>query len=303
MDWPTCRNHANVPAAYRCAACGEHFCDQCIKTHRTGGVEVCICPLCGGQGVSVRLEPQVPPGRPKAFLAKLPETFVYPLRGPGKYLILSGAIFFWLLGVLKAFLMALPVPYLGAIASGAIGLFVGGYLGAYVLSIVGTSARGDDEPPEWPDFSNWWDDVLRPWLLILAAVALSLLPMSLCLLAYHLGYLHSTRAAWVLGIAGAVYLPMGVLGVVLFEGPEGMSPLVVIPSIVKVGPAYLVAWLVLAACFGIESAIGGHLIAPIPIIGPLLAYIVFLYFLMAEMRVLGLIYNCYERRLDWFPET
>ena len=303
MDCPACGNHANVPAAYRCAACGELFCYECIKTHRAGGVEVYICPLCGGQGVSFGHEPQVPPVRPKAFLAKLPEAFVYPFRGSGKFLILGGATFFLVLEIARSALMLVPIPMLSGLLYMGLSVFAIGYLSAYALEVLGTSAQGDDQPPEWPYPSSWWDHILRPSLLILSAGAVSLFPMSLCLLAYRFEYLRSTTAAWGFGVAGMLYLPMAVLGVVLFEGPKGLSPLVVLPSLVKVGPAYLAACGLLAAGAALHVVIDKYVVATIPVVGPLLSWALLLYFLMAGMRVLGLIYSCYERRLNWFPET
>ena len=97
--------------------------------------------------------------QPPKFFASLPRAFLYPFQGNGVILLVAGTVFFYLLGHL---------PF--------IGLILTGYLFAYAKSIITSTAEGRKDPPDWPDFGDWKEDILVPYLQLVALVILSFGP-------------------------------------------------------------------------------------------------------------------------------
>jgi len=262
-----------------------------------------------------------PPEPPKPFLTLLGNAFAFPFTGKGTMMIIAGAGFLAVAGFMVRIASSVP---------GLIGLFVmacgfvlvlliAGYLAAYMLKVIGAVCGGDQEPPNWPDFGSYWDDILRPLLLVVGTAALSLAP---CIIRYvivardvesvgrgaYLWFLVNLLTAemaladpwfWVLLVLGLLYLPMALLAVALYDSFAGLSPLVVIPAIVRVAPAYSVACGLLLVASAARLCLW-RLLSPIPLLGVLLDSTVTLYFLMCEMYILGILYLAYEKKLKWF---
>ena len=235
----------------------------------------------------------------KLFLAQLPGAFVYPLRGGGKSLIIAGGVFFGLLDFVRWIVGLLPVPFLSIVARVALGI-IACILPAYVLEVIGRSAAGEDEPPGWPPIADWREDLVRPALLILAAVAVSVLPAVACRIALAQEWMHSSTPTWIFVGVAVLHLPMALLAVALFQGVAGLNPLVVFPAIGRTAPAYLVACATLAGIAGIWIVVVRFLSVPIPGLGAVAPAAISIFLLMIQMRILGLMYNTYEQRLGWF---
>ncbi len=83
-----------------------------------------------------------------------------------------------------------------------------------------------------------------------------------------------------------------------------MNPLLVIPSILKIFPAYLVACLFLGLIVGVK-VLGQFLLGliPVPFVPNLIVGFLSLYFLTVQMRVLGLMYHANREHLGWFKRS
>lgn len=225
-----------------------------------------------------------------AFIAALPDTLIYPFRGIGWAAILAGAVFFFLMGVVAS------SPFLGWV----VGIIAGGYLAAYMIKILGASAAGDDRLPDWPEVTDWWQDLVCPLGLLVATVAASFLPLIL----YYVG--HARARNWDPAVMqglialGALYLPMALVSVALSQTVEALNPVRVVVGIVKTMPAYLLATAVLAGTYLFSGRIQTHLAGSVPVLGSLAAGAVSLYATMVEMRILGLLYYTHRKRLGWF---
>ena len=105
-----------------------------------------------------------------------------------------------------------------------------------------------------------------------------------------------------LALIGLSYLPMALLAVAMADSIAGINPLFVIPSILKVPVEYLVACCILIAVFIVQVVCNVVLdrIIPIPVVPALLSGFVSLYFLTAEMRLLGVMYYTNKEKLNWF---
>jgi hypothetical protein len=292
MAFDACRNHPDTAAAWRCVSCGGLFCDQCINVQSVGLAQLDICRSCRGKcepfgAAAAAIEAAKP--KERSFFAQIPGAFVYPCKGMGFILLLTGAMFFWLIKLAT-------ISVFGTFTV----LFAGGYLAAYMLRIISHTADGGEELPDWPNFADFWEDIILPFFLIVGLNAFCFLPA----IAYFLvtAYYDVFRPVICVAliVAGLFYLPMGLLGLGIFDSMAGMSPLRVLPAIPKTLGAYLVAWAILLAVGGLQVAAEALLpLLRVPLLGPAIAGILSFYLLAVEMRVLGLLYRVYEKRLGW----
>ncbi len=181
--------------------------------------------------------------------------------------------------------------------------FLAGFLCAYAVKLVRSSADGEKQPPDWPSIIDFWTDIALPLVQVLVTITISFGPL--------LGYLYLTFGdgmSAVPGLAlgllafGIVYFPMAFLAMSVSGSVEYANPVFVISGIVKIGPTYLIACVVLCLVFVIEGVLQ-TVFASIPFVGWVANQLLSLYFLMVECRIIGLLYFANMRRLHWFGEA
>jgi hypothetical protein len=237
-------------------------------------------------------------GRESFFAAAL-SAFAYPFRGWGLVALVVGTVVTGLLGLGAPFLFLYMVK-----------LLVYGYVCNYLFNIVLHTASDDDRPPEFPDFSNWWEDILHPLLLVIGTTLYCFAPALLWFMIY-LGYCYYQGwipepdeplcAAGVLGFGflGLLYYPMALLAVAMFGSKTGLNPRVVVPSILRVPGPYLVVCALLAVVAGVQIIF--RLVLPgQSLIALFAAQFLSLCGLMISMRLLGVLYRTHKQRLGWF---
>jgi hypothetical protein len=230
------------------------------------------------------------------FYEQIPSAFVYPFRGNGIWMLGIGTVVFSGMEVLSN----LTRTILGFMVS----VGITGYLFAYMQRIISHSAQGDEEMPDFPDFSDWWSDIVRPFLIFMAAILMSSVPTLIA--AYYIGKDESFMPLIYPALAlTALYFPMALLAVGITDSFVAVSPHVVVPSIVRVFVPYLLTFLLLAFLFGIRIA-GGMGIEEIPsewlplrIVVTFVMGFVSLYLMAVEMRLLGLLFRSYRPQLGW----
>lgn len=237
---------------------------------------------------------------PESIYARLPEAFAYPFKGLGWAVIAAGAVFFW---VLNSLLVLPSIGYFG-IFKLLLAIAMGGYLCAYMIRVIGASAAGREELPDWPELTSFWDDIFRPLLLVASTALFSFLPLIVRLVAAWWGADDDAAPPrdglyWLCLAWGLMYLPMGLIAVALFDSLTALNPLLVIGGILKTLPAYLFAAALFFLCYFVSGWLQELISAVVPVLGSLIAGAVALYFLMVEMHVLGLIYNTHAKRLGW----
>lgn len=242
--------------------------------------------------------------QPQSFYARLPGAFTYPFKGPGLWIIVGWLVFrivLWVLGLI----LSIP-PYMGVISM-ALAIFALGYICAYMLKLIVSSAAGEEEPPDWPEVSSFWDDILRPLLLVIATGVAVFLPLWIYMIVLFWspgGFEAMTAfplAMVLLWALGAFLLPMALLGVAMHSNLSGLNPVRIVVSIAKVFGPYLVTCILLALATAGRYAYG--FLPRIPIASAVLSEAVAMYSLMVEMRLIGLIYHSYSLRLNWFDEA
>ena len=223
----------------------------------------------------------------QTFFQRLPSTFSYPFKRNGLILLIVGTGLFVLLDFLGKF-------------STRIAILAFGYLFLYMQSIVNYSATGNDDMPEWPEVSSWWDDILYPAIMLGTCFLVSFGPVAWFWIFVDL----DPGLKWTIGIAmlvfGCCYLPMALLAVAMYNTVFALNPLLIIPSMVKIPLEYLVACVVLVVVLGIRVLSATVLdMIPIPVVPTVIAGFLSLYFLTVEMRILGVMYNSKSDELNW----
>ena len=159
----TCAQHPDVPASYRCDGCGKTLCEDCIEHSHA----LFLCRLCGELAVPLDAATPASPGRaipgrpaasprpatPQALRKQrkreapytLQEALLYPFRGTGLFLYIGTVL---ILGVLWA------TSFVAGCASLILRVGLWGLIVGLQFKIVRSTAEGDNEIPDWPDFTN-----------------------------------------------------------------------------------------------------------------------------------------------------
>jgi hypothetical protein len=279
-----CKSHPTTLGRYVCRQCQHTLCEVCVSTRMENGAPRRSCRRCGSECQPVRMEHEQPVEAP-GFLKSLPGALVYPFQGSGVIMLIAGTAFFFLLG---------SVPLLG--------LIVTGYMFSFAKSIVTSTAGGKKELPDWPDFSDWKDDILMPYLQLLALLVLSFGPAFLILALGSEKELATMVAFFVALGFGVLLAPMGVLALAMFDQIRALNPIALTWSILRVPLPYLAAatafGLVFVIHFLVQNLIESML--SIPFLPGLLSSMIYLYLVSVGMRILGLLYRTHKEELGWF---
>jgi hypothetical protein len=221
----------------------------------------------------------------------------YPLRGNGPPLIIGGGLLFTGLVYLACFSFRLEFPL--GLFFWIPGLGAVGFLTSYMMAIIESAGHGNQDPPDYPDFTNIWDSVLGPFC---TAVCASLIPAV------------PPAAYWLLvgadfGLApfvalGLVYLPMALIaGTILQSSLAALNLPLVVKAMRAAGKEYflgvgVIYGLVLLNWLARE---GVYELLP-SIFAEAIAQTVGLYFLLVEMHILGRIYLNHDRAIGWFQK-
>ncbi|QQR72534.1 MAG: B-box zinc finger protein [Holophagales bacterium] len=186
-----CRTHPERAAEFRCDGCGAPLCPACIDE----GHRLLFCRLCGERALPLVAEaPATAPARARERGLEAPyplsAALGYPFRGLGLYLTVTYAA---LMTVLDLVTRSSRLLALGTLMPR---LVVALLMPALLFAIVRTTAEGETELPDWPDFVHPIER-LREWFWAFGVSLTSLLP-----LAALLSLSHCTLLAMVTGQAG-----------------------------------------------------------------------------------------------------
>lgn len=206
------------------------------------------------------------------------DAFAYPLRGSGRILLIIGTL-------LSAALDFASSAWFIGFAAWAIG---GAYFVAYYFDIIVTTVSGRDEPPDFPDITDLYGDILAPLLRSLAALIIAHLPLMVLAGIYWEEKSWPAHWQWLcLGFA-AFYFPMAILNVAVSDEAAGALPHRVLPDAIRAMPRYLILVLLLVAVYAVEQMASS---LRIPIVGGLISAGVSLYFVMVQARMAGMFYR------------
>lgn len=212
----------------------------------------------------------------------------YPLRFGGWAVIVTGAVLSVILDITSG------VPVIGLPAA----LFSAGFFASFYLDIVATTIAGDDGTPDWPSVSDFLDDILMPFVRVIGVTLISFGPAIavLWLMDEKVRTFPWTLCAAVLW--GCFYFPMALLGSVVCGNLYGALPHVVLPSVFRAMPGYLLTVPGLAVAVAV-CGLAEEYSHRIPCVGWLIAAAIAIYSLMVQARVIGLIYREKREALGW----
>ena len=162
----TCAIHTARPATHRCDGCRRQLCPACVQeSHR-----LLLCAVCGEMAVPLaggapRTTTEVRRSGARTASYSLGEAFLDPFRG-------TGAMVFWVYFVLLLIFDVAPsfVPGLGC-ATFLPSVIVGLLVPRLLFTIVRTTAEGENELPDWPDFDFWERLADAFWMAAIVVVA------------------------------------------------------------------------------------------------------------------------------------
>ena len=288
-----CARHPGTPASLRCRKCQTLFCSACAKSLRVGLKNVPACPVCGGLCAQVGESLNPPPPRKTSFYTLLPGAFRFPFKENGPVILFIGAVGITLAN--WAFQIAVYAMIFGFTALLILTVASIGYLYSFMRGIMVSAANGEETMPPWPDITGFWDDLVVPFFQFLAIWAVCLGP----------GIFTMVQVSPILGsgvlLAGVFCLPMALLTVGLADSIGGLNPVIIFSSITKAPGAYLTACAIFLAFLAARSASELILVHfPLRMLPTFLLNLIGLYGLVVEMRIMGLFYFVYKKRLAWF---
>lgn len=294
-----CGSHPDSFARYYCPQCQKNFCELCVSRRPGGERTGMYCRKCGLECVALNVAMMVPHDRYSDFFAALPGMFTFPFKGGGIALLICGALVLGFLDVLKMF----GGPF-------SIGLHVvyWGYLFSFMQRLVQTAAQGSDEWANWSIVTDFFQDILQPFLQILVVSIVCFAPAGILAFTWRIDLMSPAGAdparLAIYGaalIAGAIYYPMSILAVSMFDTVAAMNPLVVIPAMFRAAKEYVTVLVLMGVVAGVK--LGGEFAAAqlkIPFLPTFVTALLGLYFLIVQMRMLGLMYYARRADLGWF---
>lgn len=233
------------------------------------------------------------------FYQQLPGAFAYPFNKRGMFLLALGAVFFLVFTLAANLALFFQLSIIGLLLQIVIFVFTYGYLFAYMQRIISASAQGEDDVPEFPDLTEFWSDIVLPFLLFTGTFVASFAPPIIIAI-----FMRESEMFWYALVATivvcALYFPMALLAVAVTDNFLALSPHVVFPSIVRVFVPYIVSCLLLALLvafgFGVKWAMD---FVAVPLVPTVVVEFISLYLLVVEMRILGLLFRAYRDRLGW----
>jgi hypothetical protein len=286
-----CENHPGTVGDWRCSKCRALFCLQCVVDGRKFGTpRVKFCPTCSSIVADLKADRLA---RQRDERGGQPmDSWKYPFRGEGLILLIGGTVFLALTTVVQMF---------AAILSIFIFIFLTGYLLAYSQKIITTTANGEHEPPTWPDFSDFTQDILPPVFQALGLFVLYLLPAQIARWFLPEDSSLNLIVSGMLLVLALFMAPMAWLGVSMHDSIVALSPRFVIPSILRILASYVGVALQLILLVAIDSGLSWTLKQlRVPFLPWLLSSFLSLYFLMVISRLLGILYYRNRAKLGWF---
>jgi len=299
-DATHCKSHPRTAARFLCPKCHLGYCELCVNTRAVGGLGRKFCRACGAECSPLQVRTTLPVPARQTFPEQVAAAFSYPFKRDGLILLAGGTLF---LCLIKAALFFCKYAFLyGIVATVVLGVWGTGFFISFFRRIVAGSATGEDVMPDWPDVTDFSNDILAPFLQFVGTVALSFLPAIgvFVFVPKDFAYLNQAQLA---GLAlGYAYFPMAFLAVSMLDSVVAANPLLVLQGILKMPWNYLLTAAVFGGVMVVKWTGDEYLphFLPVPLVPAILSSFLGLYLLTVFMRILGLLYRDNKEKLGWF---
>ena len=230
-----------------------------------------------------------------SFWRRLPGALLYPF--------MPKALVAWLVGIMLVVLAVAAVNLIRRVGPSLIpvavvlGAAVLGYAVRYIMDVIAFTGLGSDEPPGWPDPTDYTKNVVFPFLYAVVIFVVSCGPYLLAL---------GAGASWPLRLSvlalGQVYVPGALLCVAVSENAVNLNPGSVLRAIAA-APLRYATPCALFVLLSLDVQLYHSTILTMfeerAIIGLLLLTIWCLYLLLVIFHMFGLIYHTSQDRLKW----
>lgn len=294
-----CAAHPDRAPVYVCDGCRKLLCEECMEEgHRLLFCRHCgemAIPLAGGPATTAELARE----RKVTAAYSFTDALGYPFRGLGLYLYIGYVLLVVLLDV------AGQIPGIGCIAfffQALIFLILPGFL----FAIVRSSAEGETELPDWPDWSETGER-FGEWFAFLLITAMAMLPTIALLYAGTCSPGALAFGQWGLGCTALLALGI-VLGAMLWvpgvgavgtygSGWLGWRADLHVEALYR---AWEDAWRIILLLAGLwtASVILRIILAFIPIMGAITSAGVGFYTLLVGTHLIGLLFRRNTKMLE-----
>ena len=187
---------------------------------------------------------------------------------------------------------------LGLLALVIVIVFTIGYIGSYMFRIIEETGGGGDLPPSLPSLADYVEDIIIPFGHLLATFLASFAPLILYWIFCAAFHIPTQQVIFlVLFIYALVSFPMALTVVAMSGSVSALNPVLIVASILKVPLHYLGALIFIGLILVAQFLSSGDGLPQVPVLSGVLSRFISLYFLMVNMRVLGLIYRYNEEKL------
>lgn len=168
-----CQKHRDRQARGQCVNCYAFHCQECLEKRKVGSTLLDICPLCKDLIRPIRSEsPKIP------FYNLIGKAVSYPLAPNDRMKLVGYGAFLLFMAFMYSIMPLNPVFYANWIVKTALwSIFV-----SYIVRAVNTVGMGALEVPEWPDFVDWTESLVKPSVRVsLTGLVLIGLPILICM--------------------------------------------------------------------------------------------------------------------------
>jgi hypothetical protein len=290
-----CAQHPGVDAAFRCEGCAKLLCQDCIKK----GHALLFCSQCGerampleaGQPATVKeVARRQAISKPYSFQQAL----FYPFRGVGLYMFLATLVS---LGFVSFLLQYSGGCYSIVLAVGLWSLMIG-----LQFKIVRSTAEGEDQLPDWPEYMDWGER-LGDILLYLVVAILQFFPV-IAFSLLNMGKLLNPEPSLLFWAGFALFAWLGMaLGTVAFgaAGRFNRSSVMRIDlhlKALKIGGVDTVTATNLAFAIGISLFVTRALLQQIPYVGAAAAGVLGAYWTFTSAHLAGVLFRRHILELE-----
>lgn len=226
-----------------------------------------------------------------SFDAAIKGAFKYPFSPEGIAILIAGAVFLVVAGVFT--FVAGYFPLIGGLLCMGCNAALAGYILCFLLQVVERSADGRMDMPDWPEFTDYMENIVKPLIMVAAVGVIGFAPALL-----YEGWKDLARPYiyWPLRCVGLFYFLMGVLSMVVKGVPEGLHPLGVIHAIRRVPRPYAKLWGIAAAAMCVHWGLSTAL-SRVAVVGYVVPMALSLYLSIVIARALGLLHYLHRKEL------
>lgn len=254
-----------------------------------------------------------PEGLQRPIKQDLPRLVRYPFEGLGRTIFAGGVVYFgagrWFASEVTG---RMPFP-ISIFFSAFVLILAWGVILAYWLKVAERSAQGEEEPPDWADFRDFFHSMVSPCFATIGCFLVTLGPavawFRLSETTFGFGAA-SIAVLLLLLAAGGLAAPMTFLVLARFQRfSAAMRPGFVSRAIRTTFQDYISLVVIqgVLAVVGVALATPLGLVCLVPLLGPVVYFLatsfIGLYLGMIAFHLLGRFYLRHAKELNWFDEV